>query len=613
MDSIEEILGNSVFYPACREDGIPVKYFNEHFTKYGIDNYVYVDYAMNADRLRNIQDGFRYYHVVEQIDLAEGDLVAPGTDYRKHASILTDEEIVRQKEVVYGMYRDSIRPFARLIEYERNDDADTVRGPEHFTLLYIGAEAVATYAALYRTRSIAPKAIAIIAPGTGFGGNYTDFYDPDSALLKLIRQGESQPEYIMFGYDRVMGFDVYLENFDNLRQLDIMAIFPNLHYSGNYQRHSANEIQGLPESCRAVMTRLDHLGEKYDDFVKQENVDIDRVEQHIYNLINAVSPDADLTDGVLWRIFHLIQIWGGRMGKIYNDKNFIDKKGVIIENYNVLVRTCLTVDREQPRQEIYKTVYDALKSFCKLNGMGVAYASKHTRFWLSKSMGRDDALPIYDSIMAKGVVGERYGASLSRIMCYWAAMDNKSSSEGVSLFSLERQLFDYFRAHPNFVGDAKNDYPKKNAVDYDTTRPSCIAVSSNTNQVSRCKDENPERNRTSVIAESEMKGVGVVVAEMQERYHGYSFDIGKRLPTGNKPIISCEISDGITLAVGEKKTFIFCGVYSKSSNTVLPYMDVFDIQVKNGRYKKFETNQMSLAVKQFSAILDAEKAKKSNQ
>ena len=213
MDSIEEILGNSMFYPACGEDGLPVKYFNEHFAEYGIDSYVYVDYAMNADRLKDIQNGFRYYHVVEQIDLAEGDLVAPGTDYRKYASVLTDEEIVRQKEVVYGMYRGLIRPFARHIEYERNDDADKVRGPERFTMLYIGAEGVAAYAALYSTRGIAPKAIAIIAPGTGFGGNYTDFYDPDSALLKLVRQGELQPEYIMFGYDKVMGFKDYLDFF----------------------------------------------------------------------------------------------------------------------------------------------------------------------------------------------------------------------------------------------------------------------------------------------------------------------------------------------------------------------------------------------------------------
>ena len=464
MDSIEEILGNSVFYPACGDDGLPVKYFNEHFAEYGVNSYVYVDYAMNADRLRDIQNGFRYYHIVEQTDLAEGDLVAPGTDYRKYASVLTDEEIVRQKEVVYGMYRGLIRPFARHIEYERNDDADKVRGPERFTMLYIGAEGVAAYAALYSTRGIAPRAIAIIAPGTGFGGNYTDFYDPDSALIKLIRQGESQPEYIMFGDDRVRGFDEYLEDFDNLRQLDIMAISPNLHYSGNYQRHSANEIQGLPESCRAVMTRLDHLGVEYDDIVKQKETGIDRLEQYIYNRINTVSYN-DLTDGELWQIFHLIQIWGGRMGKIYNAKNYIGKEGAIIDAYRKLVRTCLTIDSEKPRQEIYKTVYGALESFCKLDGMGVAYASKHTRFWLSKSMGRDYALPIYDSIMAKGVVGERYGASLSRIMCYWAAMDNKSSSENVSPFSLERQLFDYFKEHPNYVGDAKDGCPSFKTVE----------------------------------------------------------------------------------------------------------------------------------------------------
>lgn len=260
MDSIEEILGNSVFYPACGDDGLPVKYFNEHFAEYGVNSYVYVDYAMNADRLRDIQNGFRYYHIVEQTDLAEGDLVAPGTDYRKYASVLTDEEIIRQKEVVYGMYRSSIRPFARLIKYERNDDADKVRGPERFTMLYIGAEGVAAYSALYSTRGIAPKAIAIIAPGTGFGGNYTDFYDPDSALLKLVRQGELQPEYIMFGYDKVMGFEEYVRTqrgtvyFDN--QIDLSTMVSKEMIEKKKEAFAKN-YSGDPEEL-AILAAVQH-------------------------------------------------------------------------------------------------------------------------------------------------------------------------------------------------------------------------------------------------------------------------------------------------------------------------------------------------------------------
>ena len=260
MESIEAILSNSVFYPACGDDGLPVKYFNEHFAEYGVNSYVYVDYAMNADRLRDIQNGFRYYHIVEQTDLAEGDLVAPGTDYRKYASVLTDEEIVRQKEVVYGMYRSSIRPFARLIKYERNDDADKVRGPERFTMLYIGAEGVAAYATLYRTRGIAPRAIAIIAPGTGFGGNYTDFYDPDSALLKLVRQGESQPEYILFGYDKVMGFEEYVRTQRGTVYLDNQIDFSTMVSKEMIKKKKeafAKNYSGDPEEL-AILAAVQH-------------------------------------------------------------------------------------------------------------------------------------------------------------------------------------------------------------------------------------------------------------------------------------------------------------------------------------------------------------------
>ena len=121
-----------------------------------------------------------------------------------------------------------------------------------------------------------------------------------------------------------------------------------------------------------------------------------------------------------------------------------------------------------------------------------------------------------------------------------------------------------------------------------------------------------ERMSNNASAAGDIKNVDTLISELKKKYSNYRFDTNKSLPTGNKAIISCEISDGITLAVGEKKTFIFCGVYSKSSNTVLPYMNDFNIQVKNGRYKKFETNHMEQALNQFSAILDAEIAKKSN-
>ena len=219
LKNISGALTNSVFYPACELDGTPVKFFNEHFAEYGIDCYVYADYAMNGDKLEEVEETFRYYHVASRHELKESDLTARGTDYRKYALILSEEEIRRQKEIVFGMFGDTISPFGRMLVYERNSDVGPDRGPDRFTLIYVGGEAVATYAALYRIRDIAPKALAIIHPGTGFGGNYTDFFNPDAAFMKLISGGKNQPEFLYIGEQAIMPYKEYIRKYGRTCQV----------------------------------------------------------------------------------------------------------------------------------------------------------------------------------------------------------------------------------------------------------------------------------------------------------------------------------------------------------------------------------------------------------
>ena len=49
-------------------------------------------------------------------------------------------------------------------------------------LLYIGGAGVATYEALYHGNGVAPKLLAILRPGIGFGFNWTDFRATGEAL-----------------------------------------------------------------------------------------------------------------------------------------------------------------------------------------------------------------------------------------------------------------------------------------------------------------------------------------------------------------------------------------------------------------------------------------------
>lgn len=66
--------------------------------------------------------------------------------------------------------------------------------------MYICAEGVSAYELIYNSRGIAPKCVAIIQPGEGFGGNWTDFHKVDAPLYQALKRNPSGlPEMIING------------------------------------------------------------------------------------------------------------------------------------------------------------------------------------------------------------------------------------------------------------------------------------------------------------------------------------------------------------------------------------------------------------------------------
>lgn len=206
MVPVKELLSNSVYYPACYDDGEPVKFFNGRFAEYGIRSYVYVDYGMKAETLSTLQDGFRHYHVFATRELKESDLVSHKWNPSKYLQYLSQEEAARMKEVfgIHGI--NPINAFGRWIVYERDEDADPIVGPEKFSLLYIAGDGAATYAALYLENNIAPRALSIIRPGTGWGGNYSSYFDSNSVFLRIVNSGSVVPEFVFLGNDTLVEY-----------------------------------------------------------------------------------------------------------------------------------------------------------------------------------------------------------------------------------------------------------------------------------------------------------------------------------------------------------------------------------------------------------------------
>ena len=186
---LKSLLKDSLYYPSCDIDGELIRYCNMHFDQLGICSYVYADYGTGRERLESHLKDFRGYHLVASRILTREDI---GAD--KHFQIPDGIDIQE-----YLRYYDGTPPFAEWVVYQRDAEFNNHHGPIRFSLLFLGAEAIATYCGLYVANDITPKALAIIQPGHAFGGNWTNFRDPDGPMTQALFMGRSLPEYIFNG------------------------------------------------------------------------------------------------------------------------------------------------------------------------------------------------------------------------------------------------------------------------------------------------------------------------------------------------------------------------------------------------------------------------------
>lgn len=208
--------------------------------------------------------------------------------------------------------------------------------------------------------------------------------------------------------------------------------FPNIEYVPELV--DLMDKDSLSSPVKAMITLLSKKNIITQDFCAGFKKD-DDVEKEILRRIKEYSPGDNLEE-----IFHLIQIWGGATGRyIYIfDGGFSWHK--VSEQYTKLVDTCLSISSISD-STINKLV-DAVNEFDKaVAHMGVAFITKHTRFWLNRTLG-NNALPIYDSIMANCVM-RKNSAEAKHLSEYWSVMIAKAQQLGIGLMPLERQIFKY--------------------------------------------------------------------------------------------------------------------------------------------------------------------------
>ena len=191
---VRALLYNSVYYPASAFDGGIIRDCNVNRKDWDVLSFVYVDYKETPRSLVETEMP-RGYRLLGMRQLKEEELVPNGWTPQLPPSF----DMEHYQHAV-GHFANK-RPFATWMVFERLPEFGEEHGPKRFSLLFLCADGVAAYQALYWTHDMHPRAIAIIQPGTGFGGNWTDFFKKDDPFYWTVSHNPAgMPECVYCGY-----------------------------------------------------------------------------------------------------------------------------------------------------------------------------------------------------------------------------------------------------------------------------------------------------------------------------------------------------------------------------------------------------------------------------
>jgi hypothetical protein len=222
---------------------------------------------------------------------------------------------------------------------------------------------------------------------------------------------------------------------------------------GHFAIPKLNYFQDIPElnreryTIRAMITNLRNQG--YAELINQilpfdfiqlsDQQLIEQIEKSIVKQIDACCNKGinSITATELNTIFHLIQIWGGNTGRsFYFRSNGGLDRNFNIESYRNAVVGILSGD-------VDKAIY----FFKELRQINIAFASKHFSFWTRSFQGFKQQgtiqLPILDRLIFNLTYGKSAQPDYRHYSKYLNSMYQASAELGISVLSIERQLFNF--------------------------------------------------------------------------------------------------------------------------------------------------------------------------
>lgn len=172
-----------LYYPGSGYDDQPLAVFAG---AHAAHCFVYVDYGIKKSELEHDLIGasnfLRGYRVIGRLPLKNSDLVRRGCV--QHFSL----QDARSTEFSQGF----VRPYVFLVLFERLNESNNLFGPQRIAIMFIAADGIATYDALFCQGAYVPP-YAIVIQDHGFGGNY-DSFGQGGLLEKLARECDAMPE-----------------------------------------------------------------------------------------------------------------------------------------------------------------------------------------------------------------------------------------------------------------------------------------------------------------------------------------------------------------------------------------------------------------------------------
>ena len=179
-----------VYYPGSGHDGHPVQFFGSAHVAHC---FVYVDYGvpqLELERdLNSRRGGFRGYRSFARIQLTQVDLVPKG--WKPHIDSKERMTTANRQTCSRGL----VDPFGFVEILEREAHLDNAYGPHRLAILFLGADGIASYDALFCQGTYQPP-FALVIQEHGFGGNY-DAFGKDSLLEQLACRTSTFPQWML--------------------------------------------------------------------------------------------------------------------------------------------------------------------------------------------------------------------------------------------------------------------------------------------------------------------------------------------------------------------------------------------------------------------------------